>query len=48
MVRDNAGEVNSNPESTPIEVFQHNPFREGYFKAPLIADRGRSEWKAGV
>ncbi|HVT96402.1 MAG TPA: TonB-dependent receptor, partial [Acidobacteriaceae bacterium] len=29
-------------------VFQHNRFREGYFKAILIADRGRSEWKAGL
>ena len=48
MVRDNANNFNSNPESTPIEVFQHNRFREGYFKALLIADRGRSEWRAGV
>ena len=48
MVRDNANDFNSNPESTPIEVFQHNRFREGYFKALIIADRGRSEWKAGV
>ncbi len=48
MVRDNANDFNSNPESTPVEVFQNNRFREGYFKALLIADRGRSEWKAGV
>ncbi len=48
MVRDNANDFNSNPESTPVEVFQHNRFREGYFKAMVIADRGRSEWKAGV
>ena len=48
MVRDNANDFNSNPESTPIEVFQHNRFREGYFKALMVADRGRSEWKAGV
>jgi hypothetical protein len=48
MVRDNANDFNSNPESTPVEVFQHNRFREGYFKAIIIADRGRSEWKAGV
>ena len=48
MVRDNANDFNSNAASTPIELFQHNWFREGYFKAGLIADRGRSEWKAGV
>lgn len=48
MVRDNANYFNSNPQSTPVEVFQHNRFREGYFKALVVADRGRSEWKAGV
>jgi len=48
MVRDNANDVNSNPQSTPIEVFQQNRFLEGYFKALVIAGRGRSEWKAGV
>ena len=48
MVRDNANDFNSNPESTPIEVFQHNQFREGYFKAIVVADRSRNEWKAGV
>ena len=48
MVRDNATDFNSNPESTPVEVFQHNRFREGYLKAFVIADRGRSEWKIGI
>jgi hypothetical protein len=48
MVRDNAIGFNSNPESTPVEVFQQNRFREGYFKAIVVADRGRSEWKFGV
>ncbi len=48
MLRDNANDFNSNQESTPMEVFQHNHFREGYFKALVVADRGRSEWKAGV
>ncbi len=48
MIRDNANDFQSNPQSTPIEVFQHNGFREGYFKAMLTADRGRSEWKFGV
>jgi hypothetical protein len=48
MVRDNANDFNSNPQSTPIGVFQHNRFREGYVKASLTADRGRNEWKFGV
>lgn len=48
MVRDNANDFRSNAESTPIEVFQHNRFREGYFRAALTASRGRHEWKAGV
>jgi hypothetical protein len=48
MVRNNGNDFSSNPESTPVEVFQNNWFREGYFKALIIADRGRSEWKAGV
>jgi hypothetical protein len=30
MVRNNANDFNSNTNSTPIEVFQHNWFREGY------------------
>ena len=48
MVRDNANDFNSNPDSTPIEVFQHNWFREGYFKGTVTIDHGRHEWKAGV
>jgi hypothetical protein len=48
MVRDNAVDFQSNPQSTPIEVFQHNSFRDGYFNAMLTADRGRSEWKFGL
>lgn len=48
MVRDNANDFNSNPQSTPIQVFQHNRFREGYFKASATTDRGRNEWKFGV
>jgi hypothetical protein len=48
MVRDNANDFNSNQNSTPIEVFQHNWFREGYFKVAATVDRGRNEWKFGV
>ncbi|HEV2618534.1 MAG TPA: TonB-dependent receptor [Acidobacteriaceae bacterium] len=48
MVRDNATGFNSNPLSTPIEIAQHNGFREAYLKAGVTFDQGRSEWKAGV
>ena len=48
MVRDNAKDFTSNALSTPIEVFQNNRFREGYFKANVTANRGRQEWKFGV
>ena len=48
MVRDNANDFNSNAQSTPIEVFQDNRFREGYFKGTVTLDRGRHEWKFGV
>jgi hypothetical protein len=48
MVRNNSNDFYSNPESTPIIVFQHNWFREGYLKASATIDHGRNEWKAGV
>jgi hypothetical protein len=48
MFRDNANDFNSNPQSTPIEVFQHNRFRESYIKATGTVDRGRNEWKFGL
>jgi TonB-dependent Receptor Plug Domain len=48
MVRDNANDFYSNPQSTPVEVFQHNSFREGYFKGSVTVDHGRHEFKAGV
>jgi hypothetical protein len=48
MVRDNANDLSSNPNSTPVIVFQSNSFREGYFKAPASVHHGRQEWKAGV
>ncbi len=48
MLRQSSNDFNSNPESTPIELFQHNWFREGYFKADLDIQRGRQEWKAGI
>ena len=48
MVRDNENNFYSNEYSTPIEVFQANWFREGYFKGSVTVDRGRQEWKFGV
>jgi hypothetical protein len=48
MVRDNANDFYSNPNSTPIEVLQHNWFREGYFKGSVTITHGRHEIKAGV
>ena len=47
MVRDNNIGFNSNPDSTPIEVFQQNFFREAYFKGSVTVTRGRNEWKFG-
>jgi hypothetical protein len=48
MVRDNAGDLYSNPNSTPIIAFQHNHFREGYAKGTYSRHRGRHEFKVGV
>jgi len=47
MVRDNSNGFNSNQESTPIEVFQANGIREGYFKGGVTINRGRHEFKFG-
>ena len=48
MVRDNANDFYSNPASTPVDVSQHNSFREGYFKAAFTLKRGRQEFKVGA
>lgn len=48
MVRNNANHFWSNLYSTPIEVFQHNRFNEGYFKGAIDNSHGRHEIKAGV
>jgi hypothetical protein len=48
MVRDNANDFSSNDLSTPIMLFQHNWFREGYFRGTFTLSRGRHEWKFGV
>lgn len=48
MVRDNANNLYSNGRSTPIIAFQHNYFREGYFKGTFSLHHGNQEFKAGV
>jgi len=48
MVRDNANDFYSNPDSVPVYVNQHNSLREAYFKAGFTYNRGRQEWKVGV
>jgi hypothetical protein len=48
MVRDNYNDFNSNDLSTPVAVFQHNRFRDGYFKGSVTIDHGRHEIKVGV
>jgi len=48
MVRDNANNLYSNEDSTPIIAFQHNHFREGYFKGTFSLHHGNQEFKAGV
>jgi len=48
MVRDNANNLYSNADSTPVIAFQHNNFREGYFKGTFSLHHGRHEFKAGV
>ncbi len=48
MVRNNANHFWSNDLSTPILVFQHNWFNEGYLKGAVTIDHGHNEWKAGV
>jgi len=48
MVRDNANNLYSNEQSTPIIAFQNNSFREGYFKGTVSIHHKNQEWKAGV
>jgi len=48
MVRDNGNDFYSNDNATPIEILQHNRFREGYFHGSMTISRGRHEIKAGV
>jgi hypothetical protein len=48
MLRNNGNDFYSNALSTPIILFQHNWFNEGYFAGTVTIDHGRNEWKMGV
>jgi outer membrane cobalamin receptor len=48
MIRDNANNLYSNPLSTPVIAFQHNYFREGYFKGTVAVHKKRHEIKVGI
>ena len=48
MLRQNPNDLESNRNPTPIAVFQHNRFNEGYFKGTFALHRGRHEVKAGL
>jgi hypothetical protein len=48
MVRDNANDFYSNAEAIPIQILQHNWFREGYFNSSVTISHGRHEIKAGL
>src|ERR1700722_15786311 len=48
MMRDNANDLYSNQDSTPIIASQRNHFREGYIKATFSLHHGNQELKAGI
>jgi hypothetical protein len=48
MVRENSNDFYSNALSTPVIIFQHNWFREGYFRGNITINHGRHEIKVGV
>jgi len=48
MSRDNSLDFYSNPASWPVNVTQHNDFKNIYFNGSITADRGRQEWEAGI
>ena len=47
-VRDLSASLQSNPQSTPIQVFQERGFREAYLSGSMGAQVGRHALKAGV
>jgi outer membrane cobalamin receptor len=47
-VRDATAELFSNLLATPVIVFQHRGYREGYVRGDLAGHHGRHDWKVGV
>lgn len=48
MSRDNSLDFYSNPASWPVNITQHNAFKDIYFNGSITADRSHQEWKAGI
>ncbi len=48
MIRKNQNGFYSNPDSTPVELFQQNYFNEGYVNSSLTFDTASQELKFGV
>jgi hypothetical protein len=48
MLRDKTTRFNSNPNSTPIAIFQNDNLREAYFNLTATLDRNKHEFKTGV
>jgi hypothetical protein len=48
MIRDNSNDFYSNDNSTPVEITQHNWFREAYFKGAITVTHGHHEIKVGA
>ena len=48
MARQNSNDFYSDPQSWPINVAQHNEFKEIYFNGSAAVHHGRQEWKVGV
>lgn len=48
MLRTHQNNFFSNPQSTPVMVFQHNAFDEAYLNGSVTLGRGPQEWQAGI
>jgi hypothetical protein len=48
MARDSHNDFYSNALSWPLDILQHNDFKEVYFNGSLAIHTGRHEWKMGI
>lgn len=48
MSRDNSLDFYSNPASWPVNITQHNEFKDVYFNGSITADFGHQVWNAGI